>query len=884
MAVQPLLLNTSEDGFFSRCTAALGVEANAAWSIWVLRVFFCAPAAGKPDRIRLCLRVLGQRMCAKLELPSDRMWFDWPLRLLIRAPKSQKHDSIRRVLIAGTLRVAAELGVVEVYRLRAWAWRMFIKPPSKVRFRRVIIDRVDRAYSVVSWPVRWVYAQLAPKVPSLPWERWAQVMERDAGRLSRYKAMMVALVVLALCMLLLVGTAPLSPVSQLVFFGITIAAALFVRRFPGRLAILSLVALSGTATFRYIWWRTTQTLDFPSSTEAVVGSILYMAEAYTWLILVFGYIQTIWPLKRKVMKLPEDPALWPSVDVFIPTYNEALSVVKPTVYAAQGIDWPPDRLRICILDDGKRPELREFARLAGGEYITRDDNLHAKAGNINHALRITKGEYIAIFDCDHIPTRSFLQTTMGTMLADEKCALVQTPHHFFSPDPFERNLGTFRKVPGEGSLFYGLVQDGNDLWNAAFFCGSCAVIRRAPLEQIGGIAVETVTEDAHTSLKLHRQGYNSAYLSTIQAAGLATETLAGHISQRIRWARGMAQIFRVDNPFFGKGLNLFQRLCYGNAMLHFFYGIPRMVFLVMPTAYLLFQLYFINASAIGLAAFVLPHIMLANIANSRVQGKYRHSFWAEVYESVLAWYVILPTTLAFFSPKHGLFNVTSKGGQVEHGYRDWSISMPYLILAVINLVAFGFGLARYFYWNVNDTSTVLINLFWTAYNMIMLGAAISVSREARQIRVSHRSPMRIQATLLLQDGSAIACQTSDYSMGGFGLTLSEPLPFAPGAPLGLCLSMGERQFFFEASVARSAGNYMGIKLAPLSVEKERELIQCTFGRADAWMDADAGARPDLPLHSMVEVIVMGFEGYIKLGGELLHLMWSLLALDRRRAQ
>ena len=100
---------------------------------------------------------------------------------------------------------------------------------------------------------------------------------------------------------------------------------------------------------------------------------------------------------------------------------------------------------------------------------------------------------------------------MGWFLGDPKLALVQTPHHFFSPDPFERNLSNFRKVPNEGGLFYGLIQNGNDLWNGTFFCGSCAIIRRGPLEEIGGVAVETVTEDAHTSLRLHRLGYNSAY-------------------------------------------------------------------------------------------------------------------------------------------------------------------------------------------------------------------------------------------------------------------------------------------------------------------------------------------------------------------------------------
>src|SRR5690606_15137263 len=128
------------------------------------------------------------------------------------------------------------------------------------------------------------------------------------------------------------------------------------------------------------------------------------------------------------------------------------------------------------------------------------------------------------------------------------------------PDPFERNLGHFGTQPNEYTLFYGLVQDGNDLWNAAFFCGACAIVRRSALDAIGGFAVETVTEDAHTALRLHRAGYNSAYLRIPQAAGLATESLSAHIGQRIRWARGMVQIFRMDNPLLGKGLKFFQRI------------------------------------------------------------------------------------------------------------------------------------------------------------------------------------------------------------------------------------------------------------------------------------------------------------------------------------
>ena len=864
----------------------LEVTRPAPFRIWLFRLFFRPPTPGKADVIGLWFAALPSRLARAMGLPAEPAWFDWPLRLLFRAPPAGQPDRLRATLIRLTFRFADALGVVEVYRPGAWLWRVFVRPQppaSQVRLSRRIADKVDRSTAPIFLVLSTAYDFIDRILPDFPWEKWGKQVERGGNRLKQFRWLGPIFAILGIAILALVGSAPLTPNSQMVFFGITIAASLFIRHVPGRLPLLTLVALSMTATFRYIWWRSTQTLEFNSVTEALVGFALYTAEAYTWIILFLGYTQTAWPLKRSVAGLPDDIDTWPSVDIFIPTYNEAMSVVKPTVFAAQGIDWPADRLRIYLLDDGSRPEFREFAETTGITYIAREEHNHAKAGNINHALLKTRGEYIAIFDCDHIPTRSFLQTTMGQMMADPKCALVQTPHHFFSPDPFERNLDTYRKVPSESSLFYGLVQDGNDLWNATFFCGSCAVIKRAPLEEIGGVAVETVTEDAHTSLKLHRRGYNSAYLATVQAAGLATETLAGHIRQRIRWARGMAQIFRTDNPLVGKGLSLFQRLCYSNAMLHFFYGIPRLVFLVMPIAYLLFQLYFIYASAWTLAAFVLPHIVLANIANSRVQGRFRHSFWAEVYESVLAWYVVVPTTVAFINPKYGNFNVTSKGGQIDDGYRDWSVSKPYLFLVLLNTIAFVFGLVRLFYLNLDDTSTVIMNLMWTTYNMIMLGAAIAVSREARQIRATHRNPMCVGAMLLLLDGRILACHTSDYSAGGLALTLPDAMDFEPDTPIGVVLSLGAEQFHFDARVSRSSGTQLGVQFENLTMEKERQLVQCTFGRADAWLESQIQHKTDFPLRSLVEVIVMGFEGYARITSELFRAIWGLLVVDRSRS-
>eukprot|EP01036_Dinobryon_divergens_P015997 gene15997-21678_t len=168
-----------------------------------------------------------------------------------------------------------------------------------------------------------------------------------------------------------------------------------------------------------------------------------MAELYAFVVLLLGYVQTAWPLERKPVPLPEDPAEWPTIDLFIPTYNEALSVVRSTVLAAQSIDWPRDKIKIFVLDDGRREEFRVFCEDVGVTHVTRDNNRHAKAGNINAALKNTTGEFVAIFDCDHIPTRSFMQIAMGWFGRDPKLGMVQLPHYFFSADPFERNLDTF---------------------------------------------------------------------------------------------------------------------------------------------------------------------------------------------------------------------------------------------------------------------------------------------------------------------------------------------------------------------------------------------------------------------------------------------------------
>jgi cellulose synthase (UDP-forming) len=657
--------------------------------------------------------------------------------------------------------------------------------------------------------------------------------------------------------------------------------ALYMRRQRGHIATLVMMVLSLIVSSRYMFWRLTETTWWDRPFDAFWGLILVSAEVYTTVVLMLGYFQTAWPLKRKPVPLPSDRSAWPTVDVFIPTYNEPLAVVKPTVYAALALDYPADKLRIHVLDDGRRPEFKHFCEQVGVTWTIRSHNRHAKAGNINEALKITDGEYLAIFDCDHIPTRSFLQISLGWFLRDKKLSMMQMPHHFFSADPFEKNLGTFRKVPNEGELFYGLVQDGNDLWNATFFCGSCAVLRRGPVLEVGGIAVETVTEDAHTALKLHRRGYSTAYLAIPQAAGLATESLSGHIGQRIRWARGMTQIFRIDNPMTGKGLNLGQRLCYLNAMLHFFYGVPRLVFLTAPLSYLFFGAHVIQASAWAIAAYALPHIIHANLTNSRMQSKFRHSFWAEVYESVLASYITAPTLMALINPKLGKFNVTAKGGRIEESYFDWGISRPYLFLLLLNLAGFGIGFAHLFVTSRGDFGTTLLNLAWTAYNMTILGASVAAASEVRQVRDSHRVTMVIRAMLRFANGRTLACETIDYSEGGVAIKIPEGVSIPLNEEVQVSLFRGSEEFVFPAVVVFSAAARLGVRFTTLTPQQELDFVQSTFSRADAWTDWSKGRKTDTPLRGLSHVLRVGVRGIFQLFG---HIRQDAGRLATRRAK
>ena len=608
---------------------------------------------------------------------------------------------------------------------------------------------------------------------------------------------------------------------------------------------LAVALLSICMSIRYVVWRGLATLALDRPEDAVLSILLYGAEVYGVGVLILGYFQTAIMQPRVPKPLPDDDVL-PTVDVYIPTYNEGVEIVRRTLIGARAIEWP--RKRVYLLDDGRRPEMKALAEEVGVEYLTRADNNHAKAGNINAALKLTDGEYIAIFDCDHVPVRSFLRLTMGFFLADARCGLVQTPHHFYNPDPFERNLWLEDVVPPEQEMFYHAVQIGNDFWNSAFFCGSCAVLRRTAIESVGGIATETVTEDAHTALRLHAEGWRSAYLDIPQAAGLATERYAFHVAQRMRWARGMTQILRLDNPLFKSGLTWAQRLNYLNAIQHFQFGIPRLVYLTAPSLFLLFGIHPLRANPWEVIAYAMPHVFLSLIGGLAVARSVRHAFWAEVYETSLAPYTALVTTLAFFAPRKGKFNVTVKGSQLDRAAYDLTHAAPNLVVLGLCIAGLVVTPSR---WDVfeEERGTLLVTALWNIYNVVILAAAVMVALERPQRRKTWRVRREHLARLSVPTHPELGVQvgeTVDLSEGGVRVRV-------PALPAGVIdVELDVESNFSQLRAVRGHVVHrfdadgeadVRVEFKALSREQGERVVELMFSEPDSWTHRPLSQHP-----------------------------------------
>ena len=572
---------------------------------------------------------------------------------------------------------------------------------------------------------------------------------------------------------------------------------LAMRRLPPRDIGRTIFLLLGTyLTARYFFWRTFTTLTYYDFFSYVGAILLYLAELFAITLYLLGIFVNIKPLRRPVTPLPTDPRKLPSVDIMVPSYNEPPDMLEVTLLAALQVRYPPEKLRVYLLDDGgsaqkrndadpgraaaavlRHQKLRALCERIGVHYHTREKNEHAKAGNVNAALKLTHGDLILMLDADHVPTVDILEKTVGPFAHDDQLFLVQTPHFFINPDPIEKqNLKIFGRMPSENEMFYSVIQHGLDFWNASFFCGSAAVLRRSHLEAAGGMSCSTITEDAETSLVLHARGLNSAYIDHPMISGLQPETYTDFVAQRLRWAQGMVQIFVLKNPLLNRGLKFWQRLGYLGSSFFWFFGYARVVFLLAPAAYLLFGLRVYDANLREFIAYAIPHLIASMLVSDYLFGKVRWAFVSELYEIMQSLFALPAVFRVLLNPHAPKFLVTPKGEQVSEDFIS-SLSGPFYAIYGATLIALGAGVFRYFNYPF-ERDTIYITMSWELINLILLNASIGALLESRQRRVSPRIDADLSGQLLFDGHPPLDCRIDDLSDNGAQL-LVDKAAFAP---------------------------------------------------------------------------------------------------------
>ncbi len=644
-----------------------------------------------------------------------------------------------------------------------------------------------------------------------------------------------------------------------------------------------LLAIASAMVMRYWFWRATETLpplDNPISFTIAIS--LFVVETYAIFVFFISSFITADPVDR-TLPPKVSAANLPTVDILVPSYNEPTEMLAVTLSAAKNIHYPASKRTVVLCDDGgtdqrcnhedpeiarkarqRRADLQELCAELGIVYSTRARNEHAKAGNMSAALERLNGDLVVVFDADHVPARDFLARTVGFFVEDPKLFLVQTPHFFLNPDPVERNIGFRPDCPPENEMFYHLGHRGLDRWGGAFFCGSASVLRRAALDDVGGFAGETITEDAETALEIHSRGWKSLYVDHAMIAGLQPETFITFIEQRGRWAAGMMQLLMLKNPLRRKGMSVTQRLCYLNSMTFWLFPLVRMVFILAPLAYLFFGLQIFVATIGEVLVYMGAYMAISFMVQNALYTRVRWPLMSEIYETAQAPYLSGVVIRTLFKPRGAKFNVTAKDEVLEEDFIS-PIFKPLLfvwILAGLGVLA---AAVRWVLFPGDHTILAIVG-GWAIFNFIIVSAALRAISERQQRRSVPRVPLQTPAVAAIGSDGKFSFATGmvlDASTSGARLKLvagpdtdvAEMLSIKPGYILYFTPEFPRSPHLENAirvqvaSIERTnAGVIVGVRFDPDQPMIVRETIaHLIFGDSAAWERIRESKNKPMPL-------------------------------------
>jgi cellulose synthase (UDP-forming) len=590
-------------------------------------------------------------------------------------------------------------------------------------------------------------------------------------------------------------------------------------------ARVCIVVFVGVVLLRYVTWRVVDTV-LPADGAWYEIAWIWLCLAIELLALFDASILYLTFLRRsdrtaeadrherRLRALPSDAL--PSVDVFVPTYNEPIEILEKTITGALCLDYA--NVMLWVLDDGRRPWLRDYCEAKGVGYLTRPNNAHGKAGNVNHALQMTTGEFVAIFDADFVPNSNFLMRTIG-FFEDARVGIVQAPHAFYNLDPMQANLALRKALPHDQSFFFESIMPSRDAWDVAFCCGSNSVTRRAAIDAAGGgLPTDSITEDILLTLTLLRRGYITRYLNERLAYGLAPESLDAFFIQRERWARGGIQTLYLAAGPFGRGLSFMQRLMF--LPVHWLSQSPALMLAAIAPVVFLWTgiLPFVNVTAEAELYYFLPTIL------SVVGGIW---LFAPAHFSPLAAYVLgtfqsfrlLPHVLqTLVRPFGHAFKVTPKGHHAAGRAYQAGVFWPAAILLALTLG--GLLVNTIPEYQIVKTSGSLVTVaILGAVNILVLFLVCMLSLQTTPRRTETRFELDEPVSIFNVAGALLAGRIKNLSMSGAAIVIegARAAP-APGERIRIFI---DEVGFIAGDVVRRERNAFALEFhLPQSIERD----------------------------------------------------------------
>jgi cellulose synthase (UDP-forming) len=589
---------------------------------------------------------------------------------------------------------------------------------------------------------------------------------------------------------------------------------------------------AGALLLVYYLWRLSQTLpewrmDFPSLWSHVFFGFESMTIAYTLISIVTLTRRSDHSAQADAgeARLRGDRHA-PAVDIFIATYNEGLDVLEKTIVSATAIDYP--NFRVWVLDDTRRGWLKQYCAQVGVNYVTRPDNTHAKAGNLNNGLQRSAqldggAPYIMVLDADFAPNRNILLRVIG-LFDDPSVGVVQTPQFYYNADPIQYNLRSTKCWVDEQRAFFDVMQPAKDAWDTAFCIGTSFVVRRDALGRIGGFPTGTVTEDIHLTYKLMPHGYVTRWLNERLSVGLSAEGLPEYISQRSRWGLGTIQVaLTADGPLRGRGYTLRQRLHYVHGLLHWLSRPFTLMLLAGPLLYWFFNVPTLYGEPLQFLAYGVPALLLYWAYSIWITDSRAMPIFTEVTQIVAAMAVTATLASAIFKPFGRPFKVTNKGLDRSKLTVHGKFAALYGALFVLSAL----GLARAVAAD-GAAPGIAFNIGWTVMSMVLYLASLLVCFELPRPRKEERFPLRAAARLQYYGDDGVSREidgmTRDLSCNGVGFEAQATPAVTPGAVGAFWMA---QLGWVPCRVARIDKHLIGIALLPDSAVRHR-LIRLLF--------------------------------------------------------